>query len=217
MLTLARNRQWWTTGPLLSPDQRVGFPGSGLVWEYYPGQGIEIQWLGTFGAANGLYDERQYDALAALLDQAVGLAAVRGGGIAWEYDFSFDGGARRGSARSPRGPRCRRSPQPGTVLIDARLPRRRAPGARHLHAAAAGRDPLADQRRRALPDLQLRAARVRDQRLHPVAGRAVRLRDHRRPARRDAVSRRQRPGAARPAAATTPATGRCMTSTASRL
>ena len=62
VLTLARNRQWWTTGPLLSPDQRVGFPGSGLVWEYYPGQGIEIQWLGSFGAANGLYDQRQYDA-----------------------------------------------------------------------------------------------------------------------------------------------------------
>jgi hypothetical protein len=93
MLTLARNRQWWTTGPLLAADQRVGFPGSGLVWEYYPGQGIEIQWLGTFGAANGLYDQRKDAALASLLDQALSLAAVRGGGIAWEYDFAFDGGA----------------------------------------------------------------------------------------------------------------------------
>jgi hypothetical protein len=93
LLTLARNRQWWTTGPLLSTYQRVGFPGSALVWEYYPGQGIEIQWLGTFGAANGLYDQHNYDALGNLLDQAVSLAAVRGGGIAWEYDFSFDGGA----------------------------------------------------------------------------------------------------------------------------
>jgi len=93
LLTLERNREWWTTGPLLAPDQRVGFPGSALVWEYYPGQGIEIQWLGTFGAANGLYDERSYPALTALLNQAVGLAAIRGGGIAWEYDFSFDGGA----------------------------------------------------------------------------------------------------------------------------
>jgi len=93
VLTLERNREWWTTGPLLSPDQRVGFPGSGLVWEYYPGQGIEIQWLGTFGAANGLYDLHSYTALSALLNQALGLAAIRGGGIAWEYDFAFDGGA----------------------------------------------------------------------------------------------------------------------------
>jgi hypothetical protein len=93
VLTLDRNRQWWSTGPLPAADQRVGFPGSGLVWEYYPGQGLEIQWLGTFGAANGLYDTRSYTALSALLNQALGLAAVRGGGIAWEYDFAFDGGA----------------------------------------------------------------------------------------------------------------------------
>jgi D-glucuronyl C5-epimerase C-terminus len=92
VLTLARNTQWWSSGPLLAADQRVGFPGSGLVWEYYPGQGLEIQWLGTFGAANGLYDTRSYSALSALLNQALGLAAVRGGGIAWEYDFGFDGG-----------------------------------------------------------------------------------------------------------------------------
>ena len=93
VLTIQRNQQWWTSGPLLSSEQRVGFPGSGLVWEYYPGQGLQIQWLGTFGAANGLFDQRNYTALAALLDEAVGLAAQRGGGIAWEYDFSFDGGS----------------------------------------------------------------------------------------------------------------------------
>ena len=93
VLTIDRNRQWWTTGPLLAADQRVGFPGSGLVWEYYPGQGIEIQWLGTFGAANGLASQHRWTAMAALLDEALGLAAVRGGGIAWEYDFRFDGGS----------------------------------------------------------------------------------------------------------------------------
>jgi hypothetical protein len=93
VLTLSDNRRWWTTGPLLSPDQRVGFPGSGLVWEYYPGQGIEIQWLGTFGTANGLYDQRNWTAATSLLNQAIGLAVLRGGGIAWEYEFAFDGGA----------------------------------------------------------------------------------------------------------------------------
>ena len=54
-LTLERNRQWWTTEPLLSSGTRVSFPGSKIVWEYYAGQGIEIQWLGTFGEANGYY------------------------------------------------------------------------------------------------------------------------------------------------------------------
>jgi hypothetical protein len=92
-LTLERNRQWWTTGPLLSGAQRVGFPGSQLVWQYYPGQGIEIQWLGTFGKANGQFESGHNDAnLRALLNEAIPLAAQRAGGIAWEYLFQFDGG-----------------------------------------------------------------------------------------------------------------------------
>ena len=54
-MTVDANRQWWTTGPLLSSGQRVEFAGSQLVWEYYPGQGIQLQVLGTFGKADGLY------------------------------------------------------------------------------------------------------------------------------------------------------------------
>jgi hypothetical protein len=93
-LTLDRNRRWWTTGPLLGADQRVSFPGSKLVWQYYPGQGIEIQWLGTFGEANGYYlSGHQDSALRELLEEAIPLAAQRAEGIAWEYLFHFDGGA----------------------------------------------------------------------------------------------------------------------------
>ena len=58
-LTLERNRTWWTTGPSLASRVRVSFPGSKLVWEYYVGQGIEIQWLGTFGEGNGYYSGGQ--------------------------------------------------------------------------------------------------------------------------------------------------------------
>jgi hypothetical protein len=94
MLTLERNRQWWTTGPLLASGQYVSFPGSLTVWEYYPGQGIELQWLANFGKANGYYLSGTHDAqLGALLDELVPLAAQRAGGIAWEYEFRFDGGA----------------------------------------------------------------------------------------------------------------------------
>ena len=93
VLTLQRNQQWWTSAPMIAADQRVGFPGSSLVWEYYPGQGLEIQWLGMFGAANGFYDDHQSANLAALISQALSLAVTRGGGIAWEYDFTFDGGS----------------------------------------------------------------------------------------------------------------------------
>lgn len=93
-LTLERNRQWWTTEPLLAGDERVSFPGSRIVWEHYPGQGIQIQWLATFGEANGYYLSGHENAnLRQLLGEAIPLATDRAGGIAWEYMFPFDGGA----------------------------------------------------------------------------------------------------------------------------
>ena len=92
-LTLERNRQWWTSEPLPSPDERVSFPHSLLVWEYYPGQGVEIQWLGTFGEANGYYlSGHENSNLRQLLGEVLPLATRRAGGIAWEYLFRFDGG-----------------------------------------------------------------------------------------------------------------------------
>ncbi len=92
--TLRRNRQWWTTGSLLGYAARVRFPGSELVWQSYPGQGLQVQWLGTFGRANALFHRRTQDAaLAALLDEALALAARRAGGIAFESWFTWDGGA----------------------------------------------------------------------------------------------------------------------------
>jgi hypothetical protein len=93
-LTLEKNRQWWTTQPLVSSRVRVSFPPSKLVWEYYAGQGIQIQWLGTFGEANGYYLSGHENAnLRQLLSEVLPLATKRAGGIAWEYMFHFDGGA----------------------------------------------------------------------------------------------------------------------------
>ncbi|HST32395.1 MAG TPA: D-glucuronyl C5-epimerase family protein [Solirubrobacteraceae bacterium] len=92
-LTLERNRQWWTTEPLVGSGVRVSFPSSKLVWEHYAGQGIEIQWLGTFGAGNGFYLSGHENAnLRQLVAEVLPLATKRAGGIAWEYMFPFDGG-----------------------------------------------------------------------------------------------------------------------------
>jgi hypothetical protein len=95
MATLAANQQWWTQGPLLASGQRVEFAGSQLVWEYYPGQGIQLQVLGTFGKADGLYTAgpAAYPAMEQLLAEMIPLAARRGGGLTWEYYFHFDGGS----------------------------------------------------------------------------------------------------------------------------
>ena len=93
-LTLDRNRQWWTTGPLPYSGQLIEFQGSQLVWEYYPGQGVELQALATFGRADGMYTAGppEYQQLQALLGEMIPLAVQRGGGLAWEYYFQFDGG-----------------------------------------------------------------------------------------------------------------------------
>jgi hypothetical protein len=93
-LTLEKNRQWWTTEPLIASRERVSFPPSKIVWEYYAGQGVQIQWLGTFGEANGYYLSGHENAnLKQLLSEVIPLATARAGGIAWEYMFHFDGGA----------------------------------------------------------------------------------------------------------------------------
>ena len=93
-LTLNMNRQWWTSGPLLSSGQYVQFSGSQLVWEYYAGQGIELQVLATFGEADGLYTAgpTDYAQMESVLSQIIPLAVNRAGGLVWEYYFQFDGG-----------------------------------------------------------------------------------------------------------------------------
>jgi hypothetical protein len=92
-LTVKRNRQWWASRPLLAPGARVLFRGSELVWQHYRGQGLQLQWLATFGRANALFTGRVYDVrLRALLAEAAALAAERAGGIAWEGLFRFGAG-----------------------------------------------------------------------------------------------------------------------------
>jgi hypothetical protein len=92
-LTLQRNRAWWTASPLPFAGQRVTFAPSQIVWQFYPGQGWQIQWLATFGKANALWMVKtRDDDLRRLLDEALSLGTRRAGGMAFEYLFRFDGG-----------------------------------------------------------------------------------------------------------------------------
>jgi D-glucuronyl C5-epimerase C-terminus len=94
-LTLDRNHQYWRSGPALSYGQRVEFAGSELVWEYYPGQGIELQQLGSFGKADWLCTAGASHAkrCRTILSELIPLAARRARGLTWECYFNFDGGA----------------------------------------------------------------------------------------------------------------------------
>src|SRR5690606_16938109 len=53
-LTLAVNRDWWKTQPIPPVGGRPVVAESPLTWQYYAGEGLQIQWLATFGTANAL-------------------------------------------------------------------------------------------------------------------------------------------------------------------
>jgi hypothetical protein len=90
--TLERNLEYWTSRPLLANGARVTFPPSRIVWQHYAGHGLQIQWLGTFGALNASAKTKRKNAQSdELLTEALGLASERAGGLAWEYLFPFDG------------------------------------------------------------------------------------------------------------------------------
>jgi hypothetical protein len=93
-LTLQRNREWWSTGPLLASGARISFPDSELVWQSVPGQGLQIHPLANFGKLNAYAKGRRsgYPRMTQLLDELLSVAVPRGGGLAWEYSYTFDGG-----------------------------------------------------------------------------------------------------------------------------
>jgi len=92
-LELQRNLEYWPGQPLLASGQRIVFDGSELVWQEVPGQGIHLHPLANFGKLNAYAKNRRQAARTAqLLDELLAVAVPRGGGLAWEYYFTFDGG-----------------------------------------------------------------------------------------------------------------------------
>jgi hypothetical protein len=119
-LQLRRNTQFWSGDPKFParPDierepcspppsgtssgagSRITFEGSKLVFQYYPGAGLQLQPLANFGMANGLISQcrREPEAcdregLRQLLAELIAIRSGRGGFITWEYWFHFGGGA----------------------------------------------------------------------------------------------------------------------------
>ncbi len=110
-LTLDRNRTWWSTGPLLSPSQRVEFSGSELVWQYYPGQGLELQELGSFGKATGSTRAAASSTAGCGTRSAelIPLAAAGAAHSSGSTTSTSTAAPRRGRARCRRARRCLRS------------------------------------------------------------------------------------------------------------
>src|SRR5688572_1292769 len=98
-LQLRRNIEFWEKEPDVSLGARVSFGRDPMVLQHYAGYGLQIQPLGNFGKANGLWTECQEqpedckpNRLRALLTSMLRVRSWRAGFRAWEYWFPFGGG-----------------------------------------------------------------------------------------------------------------------------
>jgi hypothetical protein len=119
--TLEANRTWWTAGSIPAAGARVSVNGSPLIWQYYRGQGLELQMLANFGKANALWSGKRRDALRALLNELIPLAADRGGWPAWEYYFKFGGGKPPWTSSISQGTAVQALARAGQLLGDPNL------------------------------------------------------------------------------------------------
>lgn len=100
-LQLRRNTQYWPRMPFPAVKDQISFRGSQILFQYYAGEGLQIQVLSTFKKANLIHGactrkEPGCDpaAIGSLLDEMTGLAVQRSKRfIAWEYQFYFGGGS----------------------------------------------------------------------------------------------------------------------------
>jgi hypothetical protein len=119
--TLDANTQWWTTGALLSNGARVSIGSSPVIWQYYAGQGIQLQMLANFGKANALWQSKSRTTLRKLVDELAPLAADRGGWPAFEYYFKFGTGKPPWTSSISQGTAVQALGRAGQLLGDPAL------------------------------------------------------------------------------------------------
>jgi hypothetical protein len=98
-LQLERNVEFWEQEPDIRLGERVSFGKDPMVLQHYAGYGLQIQPLGNFGKANGLWTECKESPrdckrkmLHTLLESMLRVSSRRGSFKAWEYWFPFGGG-----------------------------------------------------------------------------------------------------------------------------
>jgi hypothetical protein len=105
-LVLRTNTHFWATAPLPASGFRTSPNADPAVFQYYPGHGLQLQPLASWGRANAIAgaclaalrsktrrDRCRPGALAKSLDRLSALGARRGGYLAWEYYFAYGTGA----------------------------------------------------------------------------------------------------------------------------
>jgi hypothetical protein len=102
-LVLRKNTSFWARAPLPAAGWRTN--DGPVTFQYYPGHGLQLQPLASWGRANALAgaclealrtrtkrDRCRSATLTRSLDRLAGLGARRDGFLAWEYYFAFGSG-----------------------------------------------------------------------------------------------------------------------------
>ena len=104
-LVLRNNTHFWASAPQPASGFRTTFGRDPAIFQYYPGHGMQLQPLASWGRANALAGaclkalethSRKHPcrkaALTTSLDRLASLAAKRNGYTAWEYYFAYGTG-----------------------------------------------------------------------------------------------------------------------------
>jgi hypothetical protein len=104
-LVLRANASFWPRAGLPASGWRTSFGRDPAIFQYYPGRGLQLQPLASWGRANAIAgaclaalrsrttkDRCRSAALTRSLDRLAGLGARRGGYLAWEYYFAYGSG-----------------------------------------------------------------------------------------------------------------------------
>jgi len=85
---LEQNLAYFETHPI--PPQRVDVADQdGVVYRWFPSQGLEFHPLAAFGALNAVAAAQNADGARTLADALVARGVPRGGRLIWEYSFPF--------------------------------------------------------------------------------------------------------------------------------
>ena len=92
-LILDRNREWWQANGPPASGARLHFGSSPVIFQYFPGLGLQLHPLANFSTVNALWSAHKDLQLRALVHDLLPLRVSRGGFKAWEYYFDFGGGS----------------------------------------------------------------------------------------------------------------------------
>jgi pimeloyl-ACP methyl ester carboxylesterase len=121
-LILDRNREWWAKAGPPGSGARLTFGASRVIFQYFPGKGLQIHPLANFGRLNGYWQGRRSSDLRSMAQDLIELAVKRNGYLAWEYYFAFGGGRPPWVSGMAQGTAMQALARAGERLADVRAP-----------------------------------------------------------------------------------------------